>query len=347
MLLRVVFRSRPAIPQVATVAAILVFVGACLPAARSQESLSDSISNSVGKVFEERRGAVVKVLAYDDFGLRLGSGFFADPTGTIYTHAAIVLKAGRVVVVQGGRELPARVLAVDERSGVALLKVDASGPFIPAGDSREAKIATPVMTIGFAEDFAVSPSFGIISGIDRRHLGQYFATTHLRASMPVQRGQGGAPVLNMKGEAIGILVARIEGAACHILPIRAAEKVRRDQARFGELRPGWVGVEVEDDKEASGGSTARVLGLDPSTPAALGGLRAGDILLGVGDVPIATSEDVIDASFFLTAGNVTPIDILRNGEKITLKVNPTLHPLAPARDVHAVAPDSIQWIRLE
>lgn len=347
MLLRAVFRSRPAIPQGATLTVFLALAGACIPAARSQESLSDSISTSVSRVFEERRGAVVKVLAYDDFGLRLGSGFFADPTGTIYTHAAIVVKAGRVTVAQGGRELPAKVLAVDERSGVALLKVDGSGPFIPAGDSAGVKIATPVMTIGFAEDFGVSPSFGIISGMDRQHLGRYFATTHLRASMPVQRGQGGSPVLNMKGEAIGILVARIEGSACHILPIRAAEKVRLDQARFGELRPGWVGVEVEDDKEASGGSTARVLALDPATPAALGGLQAGDILLCVGDVPISTSEDVIDASYFLTAGNVTPIDVLRNGEKITLTVKPTLHPLAPARDAHAVVPDSIQWIRLE
>lgn len=319
----------------------------CFPL-RADDSVGDSITSQVRKVFEERKSAVVKVRAKDALGIRFGSGFFADPTGTIYTHAGIVLKAEDVVVIFGGKELPAKVLVADERSGIAILKVDACTPFIPLGDSQKVEIATPVIMIGYPEDLDACPSFGIVAGMDRKHLGQYFSTTHFRANLPVQRGQGGAPVLNLNGDAIGILVGRIDaGAACHILPMRAAEKVRLDLVRFGELRPGWVGVEVEDSAEAVEGSTARIGSLDPSTPASQSGLQPGDILLSVGGTPISSSEDVLDASYFLTAGDNAGIEVMRGTEKITFSVKPVLHPLAPGHQMQVAVPDAIQRINLQ
>lgn len=316
---------------------------------QAEDSVADSITTQVRKIFEERKGAVVKVRAKDALGIRFGSGFFADPTGTIYTHAGIVLKAEDVVIIFGGRELPAKVLVADERSGIAILKVDASTPFIPLGDSQNVGIATPVMMIGYPEDLDACPSFGIVAALDRKHLGQYFSTTHFRANLPVQRGQGGAPVLNLNGEAIGILVGRIDGgAACHILPMRAAEKVHMDLIRFGELRPGWVGVEVEDSADPVEGSTARVGALDPSTPASQSGLLPGDVLLNVGGTAISSSEDVLDASYFLTAGDNANIEVMRGSEKITFSIKPVLHPLAPGHQMQAIAvPDAIQRINLQ
>jgi len=316
---------------------------------QAEDLAAEGLTTQVRKVFEERKDAVVKVRARDGLGIRFGSGFFADPAGTIFTHAGIVLKADEVAVIFNGRELPARVLVADERSGIAILKVDASTPFIPLGNSQQVEVATPVMLIGYPEDLDASPSFGIIAGLDRKHLGQYFSTTHFRANLPVQRGQGGAPVLSLKGDAIGILVGRIDGgAACHILPIRAAEKVRMDLARFGELRPGWVGVEVEEAAESVQGSTAKVGALDSSTPASQCGLQTGDILLKVGETPIASSEDVLDASFFLTAGDNADIEVLRGPEKITISVRPALHPHAPGHQMQAIAvPDAIQRINLQ
>lgn len=332
------------------------FVGAAgllgpglLPCLKAEDSVADKLTAEVHKIFDEKRDAIVKVRATDALGIRFGSGFFCDPAGTIYTHAGIVLKAQDVVVIFKGKELPARVLVADERSGIAILKVDASTPFIPVGDSQKVGIATPVMMIGYPGDLEVCPSFGIVAGLDRKYLGQYFSTTHFRATLPVQRGQGGAPILNMNGEAIGILVGRVDdGAACHILPMHAAEKVRLDLARFGELRPGWVGVEVEDVKEAVGGSTAKVSVLDPATPASQSGLQPGDILLNVGGTKIGTSEDVLDASYFLTAGDNAEITVMRGQEKMTISVRPALHPLAPGRQMQAIAvPDAIQRINLE
>lgn len=311
-------------------------------------SVADALADQVRSIFAERRSAVVKIKSRDAFGMRVGSGFCIDPAGTIYTHAGIVLECQEVLVELNGRELPAEVLVVDERSGIALLKIEASTPFIPLTSDSPPVVATPVMLIGFPEDRDASPSFGIIAGLDREYLGQYFSTTHLRANMPVLRGQGGAPILNMQGDAIGILVGRMDGgAACHILPIRAAEKVRRDLARFGELRPGWVGVQVEDAAEPNHGSTARVGALDPATPAAKSGLEPGDILLSVGGTKITTSEDVMDASYFLTAGDAAQIEFLRNGTEQSLTVRPTMHPLAPQRAAQVIAPDFIPKIRIE
>jgi len=151
----------------------------------------------------------------------------------------------------------------------------------------------------------------------------------------------------MKGEAVGVLVGRIEGgSACHILPIRAAEKVRLDLVRFGELRPGWVGVEVEDGA-ASGGSTARVHELDPSTPAAQSGLAPGDTILRIGKTPVTTSEDVLDAAYFLTAGDAAEIEVMRGTEQLKFTVKPELHPLSPERQMQVVAPEAGAKLRLE
>lgn len=348
MLLHAVSSGPRRSPAFFCAATVLVAVAA-LSGLRSEDSVADQLSSQVRKIFDERKDAVVKVRATDALGIRFGSGFFSDPTGTIYTHAGIVLKAQDVVVIFGGKELPARVLVADQRSGIAILKVDASTPFIPVGNSQKVGVTTPVMMIGYPEDLEACPSFGIVAGLDRKCLGQYFSTTHFRANLPVQRGQGGAPILNMKGESIGILVGRIaDGAACHILPMHAAEKVRMDLARFGELRPGWVGVEVEDAEESVGGSTARIGALDPATPASQSGLRPGDVLLSVGGMMIGSSEDVLDASYFLTAGDNADIEVMRGAEKITISVRPTLHPMAPGHQMQAIAiPDAIQRIHLE
>lgn len=320
--------------------------GASLQAA---ESVADELAAEVHKVFDERRDAVVKVRATDALGIRFGSGFFSDPSGTLYTHAGIVMKAQDVVVLFHGKELPARVLVADARSGIAILKVDACTPFIPVGDSSKVGIATPVIMIGYPEDLPACPSFGIVAGLDHKYRGQYFSTTHFRANLPVQRGQAGAPILNMQGESIGILVGRMDdGEGCHILPMEAAEKVRMDLVRFGELRPGWVGVEVEEAADPVDGSTARIGALDPETPASKSGLRAGDVLLRVGAKKITTSEDVIDASYFLTAGDNADIEVLRDGKPLTLSVRPTLHPMAPGHPMQAITvPNAIQRIILE
>lgn len=302
-----------------------------LPLDAADQPTAQNICSELGRIFEQHRRSVVRIYATDGLGIRVGSGFFIDPSGVIYTHAGTVTNAEEVKVSFDGRLIPAHVMTVDDRNGVALLKIDCSSPFIPIGDSDKITEATPVMMIGFPEEYEVSSNFGMIAARERQHLGKYFATSHFRANMAVQRGEGGAPVLNLAGEVIGILVARIgDGTACHILPIRAAEKTRQDIARFGELRPGWVGGEVEDTASPNQGSTAQILTLGPGTPAAQSGLKAGDVILSINGTPVTCSEDVLDAAYYLTAGDLVEVVILRDGEKRSISVKPAIRPAPPA-----------------
>ena len=309
------------------------------PTHAAEPDLAESITYQTRKVFEENKKSVVRVQATDSLGIRLGSGFFIDPTGMIYTHAGVVLNAEDVTVNFSGTSLPAHVVVTDERSGIAILKTDCTSPFIRVGNSDNATVAMPIIAIGFHEDRESSPSFGMIAGHDRHHMGQYFSTTHIRANMAVNRGEGGAPVLNLNGEVIGILVARInDSGSCHILPIRAAEKIRQDMARYGELRHGLVGVEVEDASEAVNGSTAKIASLNPIPSAAGQDLKSGDIVNKIGATPVTSSEDVIDASYFLTAGEPAEVQITRDGHQMSILVTPKQHPLSPAKPLHAEAP---------
>jgi serine protease Do len=298
---------------------------------RAEENLGEKISSEVQRIFDERRSSTVRVEAYDRHGKLSGTGFFADPAGTIYTLSYIVANADEILVVHGDRRIPAKLLLADPRSGIALLKVDYNSPFIPVGNSKGLSLASPVLAIGFPVNLAATPSFGIVAGFDRQFLGRYFMTTHIRAIVPVEPGFGGAPLMNLKGEAVGIIISGIDGGgACYALPIEAAEKLRMDYVRFGEPRYGWVGVNVEDESIPGEGLRVRIAELGAGSPGAESGLREGDIVSKIGGVKISTAEDVIDASFFLTAGDRVPITIERDGQEMSIEVRPAKHPVADA-----------------
>ena len=195
------------------------------------------------------------------------------------------------------------------------------------GKSEQLEVATPVVTIGFPLDLPETPSFGMIAGFDRKYLGRYFATTHLRVNLPTQRGEAGAPLLNLKGEVVGILVCSLENnSSCYALPIDAAEKIRSDFVRFGEARHGWIGINVSQASDTVEGSRAQMTDILKDTPAADSGIKAGDILLQVGHTKVREPEDVLDASFFITAGDTVPITVRRGSETLTFNVQADSHP---------------------
>src|SRR6202047_3684533 len=194
---------------------------------RAQDPPTSSISRQVKDVFEHAAKAVVKIHGVDEHSEISGTGFFVDPTGTLYTAYTVGGEAGNFTIEFGGKKYPARQILADIRSGMAMLKVDLATPALPIGKSEQLEIATPVVTIGYPLDLPETPSFGMIAGFDRKFLGRYFSTTHLRVNVPTQRGEAGAPILNFKGEVVGILVSSIEnGSACHVLSINAAAKIR-------------------------------------------------------------------------------------------------------------------------
>jgi serine protease Do len=309
------------------VASALVFsLGAGLLFA--QEQSAATISHQVRELFEQAAKSVVKIHGIDEHSEICGTGFFVDPTGTLYTAYTVGGEAGNFTVEFRGRKYPARQLVADIRSGTAILKVDETTPALAIGKSEELELATPVISIGYPLDLPKTPNFGMIAGFDRRCLGRYFSTIHLRVNAPTQRGEAGAPLLNMKGEVVGIVVSGLENnSACYAVPIEAAEKIRSDFVRFGEARHGWIGVNnVSPASHEVEGSRAMLTQVGEDGPAAHAGLKEGDVLLQVGKKKISDPEDVFDASFYITAGDPVPITVMRGNEKMTFHVQAATHP---------------------
>ena len=294
----------------------------------AQEPPDTAICHQVKEIFEHAAKAVVKIHGVDEHSEICGTGFFINPTGTLYTAYTVGGEAGNFTVEFGGKKCPARQLLADIRSGTALLKVDETTPALPIGKSEELEVATPVVAIGYPLDLAKTPNFGMIAGFDRKYLGRYFSTVHLRVNVPTQRGEAGAPLLNMRGEVVGIIVSSLENnSSCYAVPIEAAEKIRSDFVRFGEARHGWVGIiNVSEAPEPVEGSRAEMTQIMGDTPAARSGIKPGDILLKVGRKKVTQPEDVLDASFFITAGDNVPITVMRGNQKLTFHVQAELHP---------------------
>jgi serine protease Do len=284
------------------------------------------MSREVKDVFERCSKAIVKIEATDQHGELSGTGFFVDPMGTLYTAYSVGGESENINVEFKGKKYPARQLMADLRSGVALLKVDLASPALPIGNSEQLEIATPVVAIGYPLDLAGTPSFGMIAGFDRKCFGGYFPTKHLRVNLPPQPGEGGAPLLNLKGEVVGILLYKFENNSCYALPIEAAEKIRNDFVRFGEPRYGWIGTNVQEATARVDGSRAVTTEVIKDTPAADAGLKPGDVVLQIGRTKVHEPEDILEASFFLTAGDVVPITVMRGKDKMTFNVQAELHP---------------------
>jgi len=294
----------------------------------AQEQSASAISQQVREIFARAAKAVVKIHGIDEHSEICGTGFFVDPTGTIYTAYTVGGEAGNFTIEFGDKRIPARQLVADIRSGTAILKVDETTSALPIGKSDELEMATPVVAIGYPLDLPKTPNFGMIAGLDRKCLGRYFSTIHLRANVPIQRGEAGAPLLNMKGEVVGIIVSSLENnSACYAVPIEAAEKIRSDFVRFGEARHGWIGVhQFSEAPKAAAGSRVEITQVVEDTPAAQSGIKPGDILLQLGQKKVTEPEDVFDASFYVTAGDVVPVTVMRGNEKRIFHVRAALHP---------------------
>src|SRR5215475_4664477 len=292
------------------------------------QTSATGVSHQVKDIFDRAAKAVVKIHGMDEHSPICGTGFFIDPTGTLYTAYTVGGEAEDFTIEFNGKKYPARQLVKDLRSGIAMLKIDAATPALTVGKSEEIEVATPVVAIGYPLDLPETPNFGLIAGLDRKYLGQYFSTIHLRANLPTQRGEAGSPLLNMKGDVVGIVVAGIENnSACYAVPIEAAEKIRSDFVRFGEVRDGWIGVsQVLEASRATDGSRVEITQIVDGAPAAKSGMKRGDILLQLGPKRIAKAEDVIDASFYVTAGDIVPVTVMRGGEKLSFDVRADLHP---------------------
>jgi len=282
--------------------------------------LTEVLTKALDDVFSQTRGAVVRVIGSDRHGRLMGTGFFVDAMGTLLTTHAVVGDAEevRVIVPPNTRSTPARVLASDPRSGVAVVRVEtnaSANPFLLSGKSSALAKGTPILSLGYSSERDISRSLGLVENFDRKNNGAFLHTTHIRVVLPVQRGCSGAPLLNFNGKVVGMLVSGADGV-CHVLPIEAANKIIADVTRYGEPRPGWVGVTVETSPDG----TVIVESTEKDSPAREADIRSGDKLLAVGDRIITAMDDMIDAAFFLSDGDRIALRVVREDKELNILV---------------------------
>src|SRR5260370_10775217 len=127
----------------------------------------------------------------------MGPGFFVSPAGMIYTSYHVAGESTDIVAEFGDKGYPARRLVADIRSGIAILKIEAVTPWIPLGNSDEIVTASGVVILGFPLDQSVTPSYGVVGGLDQGRENRYLATTLIRPNIPAQRVGEGAPLLDL------------------------------------------------------------------------------------------------------------------------------------------------------
>ncbi|MBS0658624.1 MAG: trypsin-like peptidase domain-containing protein [Verrucomicrobia bacterium] len=296
------------------------------------------ISEEVAGIFAKAHPAVVRITADDEHGQLCGTGFLVNPNGTIFTTYSVAGESWNLNIELGDKTYSAVRLVADAHSGLAVLKIlkeaSVSTPFLPFGKPSELNVASPLVSIGYPMDLPATPNVGYVAGFDRKYQGGFLSTTHLRANIPVHRGEQGSPILNLKGEVVGILVARMDDGkgTAFALPITAARKVFLDYERFGAPRPGWIGVQISAAGEAFNkeGTEAVVGEMPPNSPAAKAGIKEGDVLLEVAGVAFKRPSDMVDVSFFLSGGDRVPVKVRRGDEVITVQVRAIDNPHRPA-----------------
>jgi len=263
----------------------------------------------------------------------LGSGFIVSPDGYILTNAHVVDHASHVTVrLTDRREFTAKVVGSDKASDVALLKIDATHlPTVKIGSSRDAKVGEWVVAIGSPYGFENSVSAGIVTA-KSRSLPDATYVPFIQTDVAVNPGNSGGPLFNLAGEVIGInsqIYSRSGGyqGISFAIPVEIAMKVKDQLVKTGHVTRGHLGVVVQEVNATLAPSFgldrprgALVASVDDNSPAAKGGLQAGDIILKYDNQPIDRSSDLPLLVADEAPGKSAPVEVWRNGHVKELNV---------------------------
>jgi S1-C subfamily serine protease len=298
-----------------------------------------SFEQEIQNIFHRTTDSVVQVktiLAVKDAlkgdvlteALSIGTGFFVDSDGHILTAASVTRGSETAVVYWKGKAYEAKSIGQDPRTNLALLKIDARTPSLPIGNPDELRTGSLTLAVGYPADAPISAEYGFVSNADSTQMIHPFAITHIRSSVRVQPGQSGSPVLNSRGEVIGlVLMAMNDSSSTFILPINAAKKIQTDLLAHHEARHGWTGLTIEVKRtilnEAEGISIRDVY---KDCPGHKAGIRPGDVLVKIGDKPIRTPADVINATFYLSIDETVNYTVARDGTQMVIPVKVVARP---------------------
>jgi serine protease Do len=257
----------------------------------------------------------------------LGSGFIISSDGYILTNNHVVKGADEIIVrLSDRRELVAQLIGADERSDLALLKVEAKGlPEVDVGNSDTLKVGEWVLAIGSPFGFDYSVTAGIVSAKGRSLPNESYVP-FIQTDVAINPGNSGGPLFNLDGEVVGInsqIYTRSGGfmGVSFAIPISVAIDVAEQLKDKGKVSRGWLGVviqEVNKDLAESFGlqqaKGALVAQLVPGSPAELGGLQSGDIIIAFNGQKIDLSSDLPHRVGRIKPGSQAKLSIVRNGK---------------------------------
>ena len=275
-----------------------------------------------------------------------GSGFFVSEDGYVLTNRHVVNEpdAQFVVVTNDGQELPAVLVDTDPFQDIAILDVEGVGfPVATLGDSSQIRIGQTVIAIGNTlSEFRNTVTKGVVSGINRRVTAGSAATAEvieqaIQTDAAINPGNSGGPLINLKGEVIGVNTAvSVQGEAiAFAIPINQAQRAIQDVQEFGRIVRPWLGVRyvlVQNEQDASkdigadygamiiSGAQPGQPGVIPNSPADHAGLKEQDVILQLNQKKITTESSLSELISQQRPGDVVVLDILRDGTPMQVEV---------------------------
>jgi len=286
----------------------------------------------VSPLFEEFFGELFRGQRPEQRERSLGSGFLLSADGYILTNEHVVSGAEQIKVrLTDQRVFPGRVIGVDPKTDVAVIKIEADGPLPVAvlGDSDQLKVGQWALAIGNPFGLDSTLTVGVISATGRTDVGIEDYENFVQTDASINPGNSGGPLLNIYGEVVGVntaIVASGQGIGFAI-PINLARLIADQLISTGEVTRGWLGVSIQPlDAElaesfgldrVTGALVTRVL---PDTPAEKAGLKRGDVLLSFDGKPVRSVKELQLLVASSPLGEELPLTILREGTRLTLNV---------------------------
>jgi serine protease Do len=258
----------------------------------------------------------------------LGSGFIISDDGYVLTNYHVVKDADEIIVrLSDRRELRGEVIGLDQRSDIALLKIDANDlPVVRIGESRTLEVGEWVLAIGSPFGFDHSATAGIVSAKGRSLPSENYVP-FIQTDVAINPGNSGGPLFNQDGEVVGVnsqIYSRTGGymGLSFAIPIEVAMDVADQLKTKGRVSRGWLGVLIQDVtldlaesfgmRQPRGALVAKVL---PDSPAQAAGIRVGDVIVGFNGREVINSANLPPVVGSSKVGVKIPVEIIRDGRK--------------------------------
>ncbi len=262
----------------------------------------------------------------------LGSGFIIDDQGYIVTNNHVVADADKIKVKLSNnkKEYDAKIVGRDSKTDLALIKIENAPDLqaLPLGDSEKLKVGTWVVAIGSPFGLEQTVTAGIVSAKERI-IGAGPYDDFIQTDASINPGNSGGPLLNLKGQVVGIntaIVARGQGIGFAI-PVNMAKRVVAQLKERGEVTRGWLGVQIRDLddnlssyyrlKPFSGVFVEKVV---PGDPADQAGIQASDIIVSVDGQTVTSGRELANIVANTPVGQKTKVKLIRDGKNKTVIV---------------------------